>query len=249
MIVESLLVLALAATPGIPEVPIAIEQDTIWLGIQNDFLSPGMTDCYRTFGFNAGVLHDQWLVTANYSAFTALYNDRIDVVTGLVAYRFEMPIEGDVLSITPGVGYVVRGDYYGQDGQNKFHKTLNNNADQLKGKYEDGEDMPFVSVMVSLDGRLNDYYHRFNLGYMQGTSEGHATGGIYFGDKHVSCFDMYIGVRMEAHFGMDTNAERVSYAAENGMTLVYGISFYNVHISTSYNPVKDYGSGEITYSF
>lgn len=249
MIAESLLVLALAATPGIPEVPIAIEQDAIWLGIQNDFLSPALTDRYRSFGFNAGFLHDQWLVTANYSAFTALYNDRIDVVTGVIGYRFEMPLDGDVFSITPGVGYAVRGDYYGQDGQNKFHKTVNDNAIELKGKYEDGEDTPFVSVMFSIDGRKKDYYHRFNLGYMQGMSESHAVGGVYFGDKHVSCFDMYVGVRMESHFGIDTNSERASYAAENGMSIVYGISYRNVHISTSYNPVKDYGSGEIVYNF
>lgn len=249
MIAESLMMLALAATPGIPEVPIAIEEDAIWLGIQNDFLSPAKTDRYRTFGFNVGVHYDQWLVTANYSAFTALINDRIDVVTGVVGYRFEMPIDGDVLSITPGVGYVVRGDYYGQDGQNKFHEMLNNSATELKGRYEDGEDSPLVSVMVSLDGRLNDYYHRFNVGYMQALSESHVTGGVYFGNKNVLGFDMYGGVRLEYHHGLDTTAERVSYEAENGMTLVYGISFGNLHITTSYNPVEDYGSGEITYSF
>jgi len=249
MIAESLLVLALAATPGIPEVPLYVEQDAIWLGIQNDFLSPALTDSYRTFGFNAGVLHDQWLVTANYSAFTALVNDRIDVVTGLVAYRFEIPLERDMLSITPGVGYVVRGDYYGQDGQNKFHKALNDNSAELEGKYEDGEDTPFASVMVSIDGGKDDNYHRFNLGYMQSTEDAHVMTGFYVGDRHVSCFDMYVGLRLEFHFGLGTTAEEVSYIAENGFSLVYGISIRKVHISTSYNADKKYGSGEITYSF
>jgi hypothetical protein len=251
MIAESLLVLAIAATPGIPEVPIYVApHENVWLGIQNDiFCLARPSDEFRTYGFNAGILHNNWLVTANYSALTGYYmEDRIDVITGLVGYRFEIELERDCLSITPAVGYLLKGDWAGERGQNAFHRAINAQAG-WNVPYEDDEDSPFASVMVSIDGSHNDYYHRFAMGYQRTIDENHFVGMVMFGDHHVDCFDMYVGVRMEFHTGFDTLTEQATADHENGMALMYSISFNHVHFLTSYNPSKDYGSGEIVYTF
>lgn len=250
MIAESLLVLAIAATPGIPEVPTIVRSD-VWIGLQNDILTLYPTDTGRTYGFSGGVLYNNFIIKVDASALTehqVSCTKRIDVLTGLIGYQFEV---NDMITLTPAIGYEARNDFGGQEWQNKFHQAINAHS-RYWSAYEEAEDTIFGSIYFRAHkrdgGKYLDYVD-FSSGLQVGSGA-----DVDFMSQFVVGVDTgkvpkYIGIRLEFHDGEDTTTERDVESLESGFRMVCGISFRSLSYSLSFDFSKRYGSGEIFYSF
>lgn len=252
MIVEALLSLSLAATPGIPDVPLSIDNN-VWVGIHNDYLTPSKTDDGRSFGFKAGVNYNGVLFNYDYSGLTGHYTDkdgglRLDVNTFLLGY--ELPIMRNDLSeltFTPAIGYVMKGNYGGEKVQNEFHRFLDENMEYLD--YESDDDFLFGSFLLAYEVRRRYVVHRSSFGYEWSDEERHWMFEILFGID-TDGFGLYGGIRHEKHSGANTVLQRFVEQLEDGTRLVIGFNITShVHYRMSYNIDERYGSGEILFSF
>lgn len=253
MIVEALLSLSLAATPGIPDVPLSVD-DTVWAGIHNDYLTPSHTDDGRSFGFKAGLNYSGVLFNYDFSGLTGHYTDnkdaglRLDVNTFLLGYQIPI-MENDLsgLTFTPAIGYVMQGNYGGAEGQNEFHRLLDEKTQHLG--YESDNDFLFGSFLLAYEIRRRAIVHRSSFGYEWSEEERHWMFEILFGCD-TDWFGVYAGIRHEQHEGADTLLQELIERLENGTRLVAGFNVTShIHYRLSYNVDERYGSGEILFSF
>lgn len=252
MIVEALLSLSLAATPGIPDVPLSIDGN-VWAGIHNDYLTPAKTDDGRSFGFKAGLNYDGVLFNYDYSGLTGHYEDkdeglRLDVNTFLLGYQIPI-IRNDLseLTFTPAIGYVLAGNYGGEKGQNEFHRFLDEKTEYLD--YVPGDDFLFGSFLLAYEIRRRLIVHRSSFGYEWSEDERHWMFEFLFGVDS-DWFGVYAGIRHESHSGVDGELQRFIEKLEDGTRLVVGLKVTSyIHYRMSYNVDERYGSGEILFSF
>lgn len=252
MIVEALLSLSLAATPGIPDVLLSVDGN-VWAGIHNDYLTPTPEDYGRSFGFKAGVNYHGVLFNYDFSGLTGNYADsdtglRLDVNTFLLGYQIPL-MENDLSSLkfTPAIGYVMSGNYGGENGQNEFHRFLGEKTKYLD--YESDKDFLFGSFLVAYEIRRRSIVHRSSFGYEWSEQEQHWMFEILFG-ADTEWFGIYAGIRREEHVGADTLLTQFVERLENGTRIVAGFNVTShVHYRLSYNVDERYGYGEILFSF
>jgi len=233
-------------------VPLSVD-DNVWAGIHNDYLTPKHTDYGRSFGFKAGLNYDGVLFNYDFSGLTGNYTNsdeglRLDVNTFLLGYQiplFQNDLSG--LTFTPAIGYVMRGNYGGEKGQNEFHRLLDEETKHLD--YESDNDFLFGSFLLAYEIRRRAIVHRSSFGYEWSEDERHWMFEILFGIDTEWC-GLYAGVRHEDHEGADTILQQFVERLEDGTRFVVGLNVTShIHYRMSYNVDERYGSGEILFSF
>ena len=252
MFTTLLLSMSLAATPGIPDVPLSIDNN-VWIGIQNDYLTVTPTDYGRSFGFKFGIDYDNWLLNYDYSGITKEYGSsgeglRIDVNTILLGYQIPL-IENHLsrLTITPAFGYVKTGNYGGESGQNEFHRLLDEDTKYFA--YEDTPDFLFGSFLLSYETRRRWVVQRISFGYELSAEERNWYFEYLLGID-TEWFGLYAGIRHEDHNGAETVLGKFVEKLEDGTRLVIGLNATEyIHYRMIYDMNNQYGSGEILFSF